>query len=113
MASVLVKNTRTHDIILNACGQMFTIPAGVHGPAGFAPGYATLDESFIDEAVGNNIVKHYFDAGLLIAESLLQAEAKAAEQLAQEQPEAAEDQQEAHEQPAAAPVRRTRKATQE
>ena len=65
MASVIVKNTRLHDIVLNIGQAQVVIPAGIDGPEGLAPGYATVDDSLITEGKKNEVIAAYFEQGYL------------------------------------------------
>lgn len=77
MASVLIKNTRQHDIVLTVATTQVTVPAGVNGPEGFAPGIATADDSFVAEAKKNEVAKLYFSEGWLLVDDGAPAPKKA------------------------------------
>jgi hypothetical protein len=66
MSRIFIKNTTRQDITLNVRGaDPVTIPAAVDGPAGFAPGTASADDSFVAEAKKSEVVAFYFEAGWL------------------------------------------------
>lgn len=66
MSKIFLKNTRRHDITLNVRdADAVTIPGGIDGPEGFAPGTASADDSFIAEAKKSEVVAYYFEAGWL------------------------------------------------
>lgn len=70
MAKVFLKNTAEHDVTLTISRGTETlaetIPAGVQGPEGFAPGTASVEEEFLEEAKKNDVVKFYFESGKLV-----------------------------------------------
>lgn len=69
MATILVKNMRAGGgLMLNAGKKQITVPGGTMGPAGFAPGTATVDASFIEAISENPVVQAMIESGDLAIE---------------------------------------------
>lgn len=68
MAKVFVRNTSTQPIILNDGTAQVEIPGGVVGPEGFAPGFATVEDSLIAAVKKTEAGKALFAEGWLTVE---------------------------------------------